>query len=159
RFGWRKAPEIDDAVGREHDRALHPMLELADVAGPTVRSKAFECFGRERHLRAFVARRVDVGEVPGERFDLVRAPPPEGRQFDLDDLHPVVEIFAKRARRHELLEIAVRGANYPDVGSHRLTSAYPLEGAVLEKPEELSLDLEREIADLVEKERAFVGDL
>src|SRR5205823_7448494 len=80
------------------------------------------------------------------------------RELDLDDLHAVVEVLAKCALADELLEIAVGRANDANVSGHGLPAADALERSVLEQAKQLSLNLQREIADLVEKERSFFGD-
>src|SRR6185437_10359951 len=78
-------------------------------------------------------------EVEQER-DILPALP-EGRELDRDDLEPVVKVLAKRA------------------SGDRLVRADPDDLARLERPEEFDLSAHRDIADLVEEERAAVGVL
>ena len=53
----------------------------------------------------------------------------------------------------------MRRADDAHVGAQRLAPADALEGALLEEAQELALDVERQIADLVEEQRAALGEL
>src|SRR6185295_9809362 len=53
----------------------------------------------------------------------------------------------------------MRGCDEPDVDLVRLVAAESLEFLFLQHAEQLRLQLERNVADLVEKERALVGQL
>ncbi len=58
-----------------------------------------------------------------------------------------------------LAEVAVGGAEDPDIDAERLVLADAADLAALEEPEQLDLDALVQLADLVEEERAAVGDL
>src|SRR5690606_24282601 len=79
--------------------------------------------------------------------------------LDLDDADPIVEVLAEPSFRDEALEISVRRTDDTHDGGHRLASADPLERSLLEEPKELALHVVREIADLVEEERAPLREL
>ena len=57
------------------------------------------------------------------------------------------------------LQVAVRGGDEPHVDADRLDAADALELALLQRAQELHLHLDRDLADLVEEERAAVGEL
>ena len=65
----------------------------------------------------------------------------------------------KDAVRDHLREIAVGRGDDADVDSERLLSADPLERAVLEHAQQPHLRVERQLANLVEEQRAAVGAL
>ena len=71
----------------------------------------------------------------------------------------VVEVLAERAFADHAPQVAMRGRDDADVHFLRLRGAEPLERAFLQHAQELGLQVEREIADLVEKQRAAVGQL
>jgi hypothetical protein len=81
------------------------------------------------------------------------------RDLDEEDAQPVVEVLAKAARRDLAGEIAIGGRDEPYVDVARTVLSYALVLAFLNGAEELGLQLERDLADLVEKERAAVGRL
>jgi hypothetical protein len=76
-----------------------------------------------------------------------------------DDVEPEIKVFAETALLHFLAEVAVSRGDDPDVHLDALVAPYPLEFALLKDPEQLGLQLRPEIADLIEKYGAPVGDL
>src|SRR5581483_12074324 len=72
---------------------------------------------------------------------------------------PVEDILAEASGGDLGLEVAVRRRDDPDVDGDRLRPADPLELPILEHAEQLRLRLEGQLADLVEEERAAVGQL
>ena len=97
------------------------------------------------------------GRFPQEKRAEVRdlfAPVAEGRHVDADDAQPVEEVFAKLPVRHSLLEIGVGGRDHAHVDALRARVADRQDFALLQKAQQLRLDVERKIADFVEEERA-----
>jgi exopolyphosphatase/pppGpp-phosphohydrolase len=78
---------------------------------------------------------------------------------DLEHAETVVEIGAKSALFDRLFEVVVRRGHDAHVGPQGLPAPDALEGPILEEAQQLPLDLGREIADLVEEERAALGEL
>src|SRR5690606_26495157 len=72
---------------------------------------------------------------------------------------PEEQIFAETALPDLVLQIAIRRRDDPHVDVPRLLLADALERAFLEHAQQLALELERDLADLVEKQRAAVGEL
>ena len=81
------------------------------------------------------------------------------RQPDRERVDAVVEVFAEAAVAHELLERPVGRRDQPEVDRDRLVAAEPLEAALLEHAQQLGLRDQRHVADLVEEQRAVVGEL
>ena len=81
------------------------------------------------------------------------------RQEQVHDVEAVVEILAEAARADLVLEDAVRRGDDADVDLLGLAVADAVDDALLQRAEELHLEVQRELADLVEEERALVGDL
>ena len=146
----------NDAVGRQHHRALDRVFELADVTRPFV--------GRELLMHALIdALDVLAGallmlahEVIGKHGD-VFAPVPEGRHFDWDDVEAIEQIFLKRAVQHHLAQIAVGGGDDAHVHLLAALRSQRLEFALLQHPQKLGLQHRAHRADLVEENRAPVG--
>ena len=79
------------------------------------------------------------------------------RQRDRADAE--VEVAAEPLLPHELGQVLVRGGDQPDVHAPVAHVAQPAEPLLLEHLQELGLDLEVDVADLVEKHRPAVRDL
>ena len=75
------------------------------------------------------------------------------------DVEPEVEIVAERSRGHHLGEVAVGGGDDADVDARRLGRPDAPDLVLLEDAEQLDLGGQRQVADLVEEDRAAVGRL
>src|SRR5438874_13834417 len=71
---------------------------------------------------------------------------------------PASENVRKRCSRTSVNDQPVRSDD-PDVGPDRLRAPDALERLLLEHAQELRLEVERQVADLVQEERAVVGEL
>jgi hypothetical protein len=94
-----------------------------------------------------------------EGVHLVAVSRPQRREGNLHHTQAKQEVFAKLTPRTHRREVAVRGRHHPQVGAQRLLTAHALEGALLQEPQELRLHRQRQLADLVEEERAPLGAL
>src|SRR5205823_5426771 len=81
------------------------------------------------------------------------------RQLDGDHLQAPEEVLAEPSFLHELRKVAVGGADHAQVEQDRLLSADPLDLVLLQRPEDLRLEIQRQIADLVEEQRPAVRQL
>ena len=73
---------------------------------------------------------------------------------DRDDVDAVVEVLAEPSVLHRLLEVDVRGDDQPEVGPDRLGAADAFDLPFLDRAQQLRLQVEPQIADLVEEQRA-----
>jgi len=69
----------------------------------------------------------------------------------------MIEIFPEALLFDRPLEVTVRRGNNSHVHAERFKAAYPLKLPLLEEPEELGLDLWRDVSDLVEEDGPPVG--
>ena len=83
----------------------------------------------------------------------------QGRQDDRDDVEAVVQVLAELGLRDELLEVALRSGDHPDVDRNRPRAADALHGAVLQHAQQLHLHGVRDVVDVVEEDRAALGEL
>ena len=83
----------------------------------------------------------------------------KGRHADRKHVEPVQKIRPELAGGGHLLEIAVGCRDEADVNPAGLRRSQPLELPLLEHAQQLGLQLQWQIADFVEEERALVGDL
>src|SRR4051794_10948228 len=94
----------------------------------------------------------------GEQRDVVAARA-ERRHFDRNDIQPVVQIAAETSVRDFRFEILVRCRDHAHIDADGLLAAHFLERLLLQYAQNFRLRLQAHVADLVEEERAAVGQL
>ena len=102
------------------------------------------------------------GELLEEALDQQRnvlGPLAQRRHDDGHDLQPVKQVLAELARRHRLLQLLVGGGDDAHVDADQFGAADHAERAVLQHAQQVALALGREVADLVQEQRAAVGQL
>src|SRR5262249_38063526 len=101
-----------------------------------------------------------LGQTPHkvlcQEWNIIR-PFPQWRQYNGNDVEAVQKIFSKSAVSHHRGEVLVRGRDYPHVDGNRIVSSDPLKLARLQHSQQLGLQVDIQIADLVEKQRPFMG--
>ena len=95
-------------------------------------------------------------EVLGQRGDLLAALA-ERRDGEADDGEAVVEVFAEASLGDEALEVGVGRGDHAHVDADGPRVAEGLDLARLEESQQLRLDVEAQLADLVEEEGASGG--
>src|SRR5205823_8154084 len=78
----------------------------------------------------------------------------QGRNADLDDVQAVVEILPEASGAYLCGEIPVRRRDQAHVDVDVVVVAHRPDAALLDGAQELHLDVERQLADLVEEERS-----
>src|SRR5690606_17914791 len=137
----------------EEQAALDDVLELADVAGPGMPEEALHrAVGHPAHVLLELGAEV-AEEVLDQERDVALALA-QRRQAHLDHVEPVVEVLAEAALPDLLQQIAVGRRDQPYVDLDGLDAAHPLELLLLDRAEQLHLHVDRDLADLVEEERA-----
>jgi hypothetical protein len=144
---------------RKNHGPLDDVLQLADVAGPRQPGERVEHGGGDHPDVLAVAPREALDEVPREQRDVL-PPVPQRRNGDREDVQAIVQVGAKLAPLHHLPDVLVGGRDHPHVHGGRPPAApEPLDLLVLQRPQQLWLQLERQIADLVEKQGAAMRGL
>ena len=99
---------------------------------------------------------VAAEEEARERRDVL-APIAQRRDLDRDHVEAVEEVFAESPFGDARPQVAVGRGDDADVDLERLVAADALERPLLQEAKELHLRRRRDLADLVEEERAAVG--
>src|SRR5262245_12893088 len=136
---------------------LEGIRELADVAGPGAGGEHGER-GRGETRGATVLRGEARDEMLREQRD-VATPLAERRHDDRGHLQAEIEVGAKLAFTHALIEVAMGGGDHPDVYRDRVRGADPLHLALREDTQDLGLHDGAHVADLVQEERAAARPL
>jgi hypothetical protein len=76
---------------------------------------------------------------------------PKRWEVNREDVQAVVEVCAEPVLPHGLSQVSIRGSDHPYFDLYRARAPYPLEFPLLESPEELRLQLQRQVADFVRK--------
>src|SRR3984957_8506501 len=77
--------------------------------------------------------------------------------MNVDDVQPVIQVFAKQTFTHVAVQIPIRGHDDADVDGQRLDRSDPANLALLDDPQQLCLNLDINLGDLVEQEGSAVG--
>src|SRR5579862_531897 len=81
----------------------------------------------------------------------------ERRQLNGDDVEPVVQVGTEGALAHAAVQVAVGGGDHADIDAHRLPAADARKLPLLEHAQDLGLGARWHLADLVQEERALIG--
>ena len=146
----------DETLAREDQTVLHGILELADVARPSMGQELFLRVRGEPGGLGASAQRMCRQEMLREREDVDR-PIPQRRNGQVGHVKPVEEVLPKAAFSDGLREIRVgrRDEPYVDGNGAARPDAHHL--ALLKHAKQLHLRPEGQVGDLVEKERSPVG--
>ena len=106
------------------------------------------CTGGDAALRG-----IERGEML-QQAALVLAQIAQRRHRHREHAEPVVQVGAKASRSHLLLEVAVGGGQTRAWLSRVVRLSHALEFAVLQHAQELGLQLQRQLADLVQEQAA-----
>ena len=139
----------------EHDGAEHRVLELAHVAGPGIAlQQAQRVLGDAADALAFLggkARHEVLRELRHVAEALAQRRHPDG-----EHVHAVVEVLAELPVAHQLDHVAVGGRDQAEIDLQRFLRSDRIDLAVLQRAQQLHLRVERQLADLVEEQRAAV---
>src|SRR5208283_3902343 len=147
---------VEHAVGIDHDHALDDVLELAHVSRPAILAKQFPHRGGDRADLPVVGGGELLEKMIDQEVHVLTSFAERGK-LDADDLETVVEVLAELAGGDGVGEVTVGGRDQADVDLDRLVGAHPDDLAGLERPQELDLGSQGNVADLVEKHRPAVG--
>ncbi len=158
RDGELQVRALDPLVLAEQDRPLEHVLELADVAGPRMRLERRDRVVGDADDLLLQPLVELLDDVLHEQRD-VADPLAQRRDLQRHHVEPVVEVVAEVAALDLGLEVAVGRGHEPHVDLERLDAADALELALLDRAQQLDLHLDGDLADLVEEQRAAVGEL
>jgi hypothetical protein len=125
-----------------------------------VASSPASAVGRQacaRPRQAAAARDV-LGQRLGQRLEVVQALA-QRRQPDRQHVQPVVEVGAEAAGGHHRRQVAAGGGDHAHVDALDAVAAQRLDLLLLQRAQQLALQRQRHVADLVEEQRAAVGEL
>ena len=154
----RQRRRRDDTVAAHDGGGFQNVLELTDIAGPTIGPQPVHCIDGNGEARFIQPRPQSLEDRIDKEIDIASALA-QRRQQDLDDTQTKIEVgpeFAGLA----LPEQVFVGRRYDAHIDHdRLGVAEARDDAVLEHAQELRLHVDRHLADFVQEQGATVGKL
>ncbi len=142
----------------EQQRALDQVLELSDVALVVVGLEGRRGFGAEPRARLAELARDASQEVLGQQRDVL-GPLHQRRHADGKHAQPVVQVLAEPACPDLGVEVPVGGGDHAHVDVEGPGRADRHDLPLLQDPQQVHLQRRARFADLVEEDRAAVGDL
>ena len=110
----RERVGYEDVLDLQRHQSLDVVLEFSDVARPLALHEDIQEFARQRrNIPAFICSHR-CGEVSCQRRD-VRAPLPQRRHLDGQDIDPEEQIAAEASALDEAGEVLVRGRDHTDI--------------------------------------------
>src|SRR3954453_11923143 len=79
--------------------------------------------------------------------------------MDGKDIQPVEKIRAEGARGNRGRQVTIAGRNHPNIHGNRATASHPLDLTLLKDAQQRNLRIHRNLADLVEEDRARMREL
>ena len=136
-------------------REMDDVLQFADIARPGIAFQRVQGRGGQARRFAVHPLAVQAQEMLGEREDVVGAVP-QRRQPHLGNIQPIQQIPAKPSGRHCLIQVDVGSRNQANIDGNGPACADPDYFPLLQNPQQFDLHGERQIADLVQEQRAAV---
>src|ERR1019366_1169055 len=152
----RQARRRDRGAFLQDHGPLDSVAQLANVARPIVRDQQFGRGIGDTLDTAFELAIVVVDEEGGHRQDVFGALA-QGRNQNLDYVQPEIEILAEGAFLDGLSQVLVGGRNHPQIQVNILQPAQAAERLLLQHAQQFGLQHKRNLADLIQKQRAFIG--
>ncbi len=94
-----------------------------------------------------------------DQYGQILEPLPQRRYLHRKHVQPIEQILPEAPREDGGIEIPMGRCDDAHIAEERAIAADPLEGPLLQHPQELDLHLQRHIADLVQKKSPALGEL
>ena len=127
------------------------VLQLADVPRPGIGTQLLRRLRAQLALAVAQATAVFGDEVAGQRQD-VAGSLAQRRQFETDDIEPVVQVLAEVPGIDRPLQLHVGRRQHAHVDGDALARPQAHHLALLQHAQQLDLDRHRQVADLVEEQ-------
>src|ERR1700728_296391 len=147
-----------DAIFGQNQGSLDQILQFPNVAGPVVRAEVQHRFLRDMvDLPAYpLAQNLDKMRHKGRNVFTALS---QWRQLHRKYIQAKVEVTAKIAVSHHLRQVSMGCSNKSNIHLVSLTATKAFEFLLLQYAQQFRLQLGWNIADLIQEESAFIGQL
>ena len=140
------------------DGSFYNMFQLPHITWPVVRLKTLHHFFRNGFKSLPCLLGVLADKMPGKLRNILGSHP-QGRYCDGEHVQPVKKVLPEPSISDLSLEVSTCRGDYPYVHFYCPGAAKPFEFTILQYPQELCLEFNRNLTDFVQKERPAVGNL
>src|SRR3954453_15573002 len=137
---------------RENDRSLDEILQFPNVSWPGISNQGVHGLRRNFVDSLFHTAGVNLREMTNQYWNVLR-PLAQRRNLNREYLQPVIQVVTKRSLFHHSRQIAMSCGDEPHIHLMSAVAAESLKFLLLQDAQQLRLKLERDVANLVEKER------
>jgi hypothetical protein len=149
---------VQHSAGGHNNRPFDEILQFANITRPKIVFENLHYFVWDMIDRLALALGELSNEILGQQLDIVFSFP-QRRQSNRKNVQPIVKVGAKLPFLHHLPQILIRCGDYTDINLKGAAASQALELLFLENPQKFRLQFERQIPDLVKKQRAAVRGL
>src|SRR5271155_4864513 len=142
----------------QNDRAFDNVFQFPNVSWPTPGSQLLHCWGGNRLDILVHKAAVFLREIAHQQRNVFRTFT-QGGNADGKHVEPIVQITAEFPVFDHFFEVAVGGSYQADINLLGPSASQTFKLPFLQGAEQLGLDLDGNIANLVEKQRALIGEL
>ena len=140
----------------EDDRFFDAVVEFADVARPSMCQQGLLRFGCQRIHTAVVAFGIGLHEAFSQRQNLVLALA-KWWELQVHRVDAVVQVLTEGAVLYHLRNVAVGSTDEADINRYLFGIADTNDSTVLQHAQEFRLQVQWDIANLIEEKRTAVG--
>ena len=140
----------------QHQPPAHTVGQLAHIARPVMPAHRGQGMVAERTRPAPGFQAVEMGKVACQHGQ-VTMPVAQRRGHHLQHVQAVIQVFAKTPLLDGPLQVHMGGRQHSHIHWDRLAAAHPLDVLLLQKTQQVGLQLQRQVTDFIEKQRATMG--
>src|SRR5882762_6283642 len=143
------------AVGKDH-RTLDEILQFTNIPWPMPTRELSHGRGGNRFDLLIHSAAVLLDEVAGQQGNVLWAFA-QRRDADREHVQAIVQVAAEFAILHHFFQVAIGGRYQPYIDLLRSVAAQPFKLTFLQSAQQFGLDLDGNVPDLIQEERALVG--
>ena len=155
--GRRQRAQAQTLTGKQGAEAVHQVRQLPHIARPLVGAQRLRKIGRKTHLFVALEGKFLGKKIQQQRY--IDRALTQRRRADGQHIETVVQVFPKPAGNNLRLQVAVGSGNHPHIDLYRLGTAHRIHHPLLQHPQQLDLQLQRQVTNFIQKNRAIVGQL
>src|SRR5882724_10783531 len=153
-FGERNAEFL---AGRKNHGALEQIFEFANVARPGVGDERVHGFGWNV-LHGFIQTTAELlHEVADKKRDVLAAIA-KRRNLNRENIQAIEKITAEFAFGDQAAQVRVGGGDHAGIHVNGAGSAEAFEFMLLQNTQQFGLQFQRNVANFIEKNGAFIGE-
>src|SRR5262245_41707517 len=141
---------LECPAGRENHGTFDEVPQLPNVSGPPVAAESRQRVAGDDLDGAVHRPRQALHEIAHQSRNIFRAVAPR-RHMDREDVQAIVQVIPEMLLLHHPSKVAVGCRDQPYIHLYRLRTTDALKFLLLQHAQELGLQLERNLADFVEK--------